>query len=121
MGRMCGYENGKLFTFPTRRVYNFPWFMCLWDSRGKGKHWEQKLLPVRKLLTAGENIMHQLLVEQERITFLPHHIRLQLMKQFVKALDVEGDCLKFIFTTFPGLSYDKIKAGVPNGTKFRNF
>ena len=25
-------------------------FLCLWDSRAKGRHWEQKLWPVRKSL-----------------------------------------------------------------------
>ena len=41
------------------------------------------------------------------------------MKQFVKALNVEGDCFQFICTTFPGLSYDKIKAGVFDGTQIK--
>ena len=41
------------------------------------------------------------------------------MKQFVKALDVEGDCFQFIWKTFPGLSYDKIKAGVFDGTQIK--
>ena len=30
------------------------------------------------------------------------------MKQFVKAYNVEGDCVQFICTTFPRLSYNKI-------------
>ena len=33
------------------------------------------------------------------------------MKQFVKAYNVEGDCVQFICTTFPRLSYNKINIG----------
>ena len=39
------------------------------------------------------------------------------MKEFVKGLNVKGDCFQFICTTFPGLSYDKIKTGVFDGTQ----
>ena len=71
-------------------------------------------------MTVGEkNIIHQPLVEREKIIFPPLHIKLGLMKQFVKALNVEGDCFQFICTTFPGLSYDKIKAGVSDGTQIK--
>ena len=98
----------------------YPCFLCLWDSRARDKHWEQKLWPVRKSLTVGEkNIIHQPLVEREKIILPPLHIKLGLIKQFVKALHVESDCFKFICTTFPGLSYEKIKAGVFDGPQIR--
>jgi hypothetical protein len=97
----------------------YPCFLCLWDSRVKDKHWEQKLWPVRKSLTVGEKyIIHQPLVEW-KIIFPPLHIKLGLIKQFVKALYVESDCFKFICTTFPGLSYDKIKGGVFDRAQIR--
>ena len=41
------------------------------------------------------------------------------MKQFVKALDKESDCFKYIVSVFPGLSYDKIEAGVFDGPQIR--
>ena len=34
------------------------------------------------------------------------------MKQFVKALDLSGDCFGYICSTFPGFSYEKKKAGI---------
>ena len=34
------------------------------------------------------------------------------MKQFVKKLPTDGDCFKYIILQFPGLSIEKIKAGV---------
>ena len=41
------------------------------------------------------------------------------MKQFVKALDFHGDCFKDIGHTFPGLSKEKLKAGIFNEPQIR--
>jgi len=41
------------------------------------------------------------------------------MKQFVKALDNDGDCFKYIFQKFPRLSYEKVKEGVFVGPQIR--
>ena len=41
------------------------------------------------------------------------------MKQFVKALSVDGECFQHLICTFPGLSYKKIKGGVFNGPQIR--
>ena len=71
-------------------------------------------------LTIGEkNIIHQPLLEREKIIFPPLHIKLGLMKQFVKTLNVEGDCFHVICTTFPGLSCDKLKPSVFDGTQIK--
>ena len=105
---MCGSENSKLLLGKQGGYTKYPCFLCLWDSQAKDKYWEQKLWPIRKCLTVGEkNIIHQPLVEHEKIIFPPLHIKLGLTKQFVKALNVEGDCFQRKCTTFPGLSYDK--------------
>ena len=41
------------------------------------------------------------------------------MKQFVKTLDRSGDCFVYICSTFPGLSYEKKKAGIFDGPQIR--
>ena len=41
------------------------------------------------------------------------------MKEFAKALNVEGDCFQFICPKYPGLGCDKIKAGVFDGTQIK--
>ena len=41
------------------------------------------------------------------------------MKHFVKALDTDGNCFKYLCESFPALSYDKIKAGVFDGSQIR--
>ena len=105
---------------PQGAYIKYPCFLCLWDSRAKDKHWEQKLWPFRKTLTVGErNIIHQQLVERQKIIFPLLYIKLGLMKEFLKALNVEGDCFQFICTKFHGLSYEKIKAGVFDGTQIK--
>lgn len=94
--------------------------MCLWDSRARNKHWTQKNWPVRKTLKVGEkNVINQPLVDKEKIIFPPLHIKLGIMKQFVRALDVEGNCFKYISEKLPRLTHEKIKAGVFNGPEIR--
>ena len=39
-----------------------------------------------------QKYMNEALVNRHKIIFLPLHIKLGLMKQFVKALDKEGNC-----------------------------
>ena len=41
------------------------------------------------------------------------------MKQFVKALDKDGDCLNYIAKTFPDLSMEKLKTGIFYGPQIR--
>lgn len=41
------------------------------------------------------------------------------MKQFVKALNSEGNCFQHIVSAFPSLSFEKIKAGVFDGPQIR--
>ena len=41
------------------------------------------------------------------------------MKQFVTTLKTEGDCFKYLLSAFPGLSVEKIKAGVFDGPQIQ--
>ncbi|GBL69401.1 hypothetical protein AVEN_35913-1, partial [Araneus ventricosus] len=49
----------------------------------------------------------------------PLHIKLSLMKQFVKALPKEGECFKYLCDQFPGLPEAKLKEGVFVGPDIR--
>ena len=69
-------------------------------------------------MNVGEkNIVNEPLVDRNRIVFPPLHIKLGLMKQFVKALDKQGDYFDYIRRTFPGLSDEKVKAGIFDGSQ----
>ena len=41
------------------------------------------------------------------------------MKQYVKALDTDGACFQYIYSTFPQLSFEKIKGGIFDGPQIR--
>ena len=56
---------------------------------------------------------------REKIIFPPLHIKLGLMKQYVKTLSKEGDCFRYLCASFPELSEEKLKAGVFDGPQIR--
>src|SRR5271157_3262858 len=92
----------------------------MWDSRARDKHWNQKVWPMRETLAAGmPNILHDPIISRDKIIFPPLHIKLRLMKQFVKALNTDGECFQYIVSAFPALSFEKIKAGVFDGPQIR--
>src|SRR5678815_4251138 len=63
-------------------------------------------------MTVGaSNIINEPLVDREKIIFPPLHIKLGLMKQFLRALE----CFKYICRFFPRLSMEKLKAGIFSG------
>ena len=69
----------------------------MWDSSAQKKHWVETNCPLRSDFQPGDpNILHKSLVDRKKIIFLPLHIKLGLMKQFVKALPTDGDCFKYI-------------------------
>ena len=59
------------------------------------------------------------MVDRKNVILPPLHIKLGLMKQFVKALDCSGECFGYICSTFPGLNYEKKKAGIFDGPQIR--
>jgi len=98
----------------------YPCFLCLWDSRADNQHWQRKDWPVREELVVGENNMiNEPLVDRDRILLPPLHIKLGVMKQFVKALDKNGDCFRYICNRFPATSYEKVKTGIFDGPQIR--
>jgi hypothetical protein len=51
------------------------------------------------------------LVDPQEVLLPPLHTKLGLMKQFVKALQRDGNCFKYLCSKFPGLSEAKLKEG----------
>ena len=92
----------------------------MWDSRAKNEHWIRKEWPKRQNLIVGSaNAIYEALVEWEKIVFPPLHIKLGLIKQFVKALNKDGDCFKYLRLRFLGLSDEKVKSGIFTGPDIR--
>ena len=98
----------------------FPCFLCLWDSRAKAEHYTRKDWPAREDFQIGEkNIKNEPLVHPQKVLLPPLHIKLGLMKQFVKALEKDGECFKYLCTKFPALSHEKLTAGIFDGPQIR--
>ena len=98
----------------------YPCFLCYWDSRANEEHWVRKEWLPRNTIKPGEkNIVNNPLVDRKNIILPALHIKLGRMKQFVKARDRSGDCFGYICSTFPGLSYEKKKAGIFDGPQIR--
>ena len=53
------------------------------------------------------------------VLFPPRHIKLCLMKNFVKALHQNGAAIQHLSTVFPGLSAAKLKEGIFVGPQIR--
>ena len=95
-------------------------FLCEWDSRDKANHWIKPHWPVRILRTPGhKNISKCALVDPSQVILPPPHIKMGLMKQYVKALDKQGACFLRIANKFPKLSSEKVKESIFAGAQFR--
>ena len=94
----------------------FPCFLCLWDSKARTEHWIKKDWLVRNELIPGSlNVLAPALMKCSKIVFPPLYIKLGILKQFVKALEEDGDCFKYIGMKFAGLTIEKLKAGIFDG------
>ena len=72
-------------------------FLCGWDSRARDSHYVRKSWPKRQSLTPGfKNVAHEPLIESSKILLPPLHIKLGLIKNFVKALDVNGSAFTYM-------------------------
>jgi len=88
----------------------------MWDSRDKAHHYVKRIWSVRKILEPGhKNAKHHSLVESLKILLPPLHIKLGLIKNFVKAMDHNGTALMYLRQKFPVLSDAKIREGVLTG------
>ena len=98
----------------------YPCFLCYWDSRAKQKHWCTASWPDRTSLSCGDrNAINDPLVDRNNILLPPFHIELGIMMQFVKALDHDSDCFKYISAAFPGLSELKKEVEIFDGPQIR--
>ena len=94
-------------------------FPCLWDSLARHSHYKEKVWPKRGGFTVGlKNVANPPLVSPNKIILPPLHIKLGLIKQFVKAIDKDCDAINFLKTKFPKLSSAKV-TGVFIGPQLR--
>lgn len=95
-------------------------FICEWDSRAREMHYAKRDWPLRQSLQPGsKNVNHPALVDSNKIILPPLHIKLGLMKNFVKAMDKNKAGFKYLGSKFPALSTAKINEGVFVGPQIR--
>lgn len=95
-------------------------FICEWDSRARAFHYIRKDWTTRNLLEPGaKNVQNKPLVDPEKILLPPLHIKLGLMKNFVKAMKKDGEAFKYLREKFPRLSEAKVKEGIFVGPQIR--
>ncbi|GBN53725.1 hypothetical protein AVEN_21314-1 [Araneus ventricosus] len=90
-----------------------------WDSRDRKKALHQESVPKRQFLIPDKNEKNEPLSASEKILLPPLHIKLGLMKNFVKAMDCGGSGFQYLRLKFPKVSETKIKEGIFVGPQFR--
>ena len=93
----------------------------MWDSRDRTQHYTKKDWLLREELVPWKdrNVINDPLMDRDRILFPPLHIKLGLIKQFTKALDKDGDYFTYLCQVFPGLTMEKLKAGISDGPQIQ--
>jgi hypothetical protein len=88
-------------------------FICEWDSRAPSLRYSKKDWPARKSLEPGiMNVENQQLVEPSKILLPSMHLKLGLMKNFVKATNQEAVAFTYLREKFPKLSEAKLKESI---------
>lgn len=98
----------------------FMCFLCEWDSRNRAEHYVRKMWPVRHCMLPGhKNVIHEPLVDKDSIILPPLHLKLGLMKNFVKALDKTSKAFTYLCAMFPQVSDAKIREGIFIGPQIK--
>jgi len=95
-------------------------FLCLWDSRATTEHYIKKEWGDRQHYTPGmQSVSAKPLVDRSHILLPPLHIKLGLIKNFVKAQKPNEPGFQYLVNIFPKISYAKIKEGIFVGPDIR--
>lgn len=96
-------------------------FLCLWDSRAVDQHYVQSNWLPRTSYQPGVFSVKQIpLVDPGNVLLPPLHIKLGLMKQFVKTLGKrKSRGFQYICEKFPKITQAKLKEGIFVGPQIR--
>ena len=86
------------------------YFLCEWDSQVQDKHYKIKDWPMGGNSVPGEKcVRNQPLVKKGTILLPPLHIKLGLMKNFIKAMNKHGKGFQYLIEKFKKLSDGRLK------------
>jgi len=95
VGSDWGFQDGGVLMGLQGEYTKYPSYLCLWDSRPDALHYVQKEWPARTEFTMGSHkVKWDPLIAAYRVLMPPRHIKLGLMKQFVKGLK-PSSCQRF--------------------------
>jgi hypothetical protein len=96
-------------------------FLCLWNSRDDSNHYKVKQWPPRSEHIVGRhNVQHESLVDPSKVYLPPLHIKLGLVRNFVVAMDRNGQGFQYLKEKFGAVKTDaKLKAGIFIGPEIR--
>lgn len=87
-------------------------FLCLWEGRRRNLHYTDHKWQPRIGHQLGQDSIENIpLVPSSKIILPPLHIKLGLIRNFVRALDVDSAAMMHLKKIFPKLSEAKIDAG----------
>ncbi|CAN2390955.1 hypothetical protein PRIEUP_LOCUS992 [Pristimantis euphronides] len=89
-------------------------FLCLWNSRDDKNHYKTRQWPLKVGHTVGRyNVQHKSVIDSFQVFLPPLQIKLGLMKQFIIAIDRDGNGFQYLKEKFSTLKTEaKIKAGI---------
>jgi len=87
-------------------------FLCEWDSHARGTHSSGKRPHRQSSIPGMKNVKHKPMIKPSKVLPLPLHIKLMLMKHFVRALDVKGPAFTYLCGKYPKHTFEKVKACV---------
>ena len=108
---MWRFLNDHISLGIARRYTKHSCFLCLWNSRADEQHYVVKNWPAHKDLTGSHNVLNSSLIERSKTLLPPLHIKLELAKQFVKALKPTSRAFRHIRQMFPSISEAKVNGG----------
>ena len=88
-------------------------FFCEWGSQAKDKYGKIKDWPMRENSVPEDNyVRNQRLVDKDTILLPPLHIKLGLIKNFVKAMNKHRKDFEYLREKCPKFSVVKLKEGI---------
>ena len=118
--KICGHLTVTGSLLEMQSGYTKLCCLCEWDSRTKDRHYKIKDWHMPKNSVPGEKCFrNRPIVDKDKILLLPLHIKLGLMKNFVKAMNKEGKDFEFLRDNFPKVGDPKFKKGIFIGPQIR--
>ena len=79
-------------------------FLCEWDCMNRKAHYIRKMwLPRVQFQPRQKNVSHRSLVNPDHMCLPPLHIKLGVMKDFVKTMDTNSEAFNYLKRKFPWL------------------